>query len=55
MKLFINNFCHGVVSIYYQNRIEKSWVFELQNGCCIVVPFDKIKVFNSSGILEIIL
>lgn len=55
MKLFINNYYQGNVSKYYQNRNKKEWVFELEQGFFITVPFEKIKIFNSSGMLDIIL
>lgn len=55
MKLFINNHNQGNVTKYYQDRTKKEWVFEMQQGFTIVIPFDKIRFFNSSGLLDIVL
>ena len=55
MKLFINNHYQGNVTKYYQDRAKKEWVFEMVHGFTIAVPFEKIKIFNSSGLLDIVL
>ena len=55
MKLFINNHYQGNVTKYYQDRTKKEWVFEMEQGFNITVPFKKIKLFNSSGLLDIFL
>ena len=53
MNLIINSVNLGECQNYEQHRKEKQWVFKMENFE-IRVDFDKIRIFNSCGTLEII-
>ena len=55
MLLIINNQLYGICESYHQDRSKKQWVFKMDWGIYISIDFDKIKCFNSSGKLDIIL
>lgn len=52
MKLIIDDVNQGECIGYHQKK--NAWSFTLENGIEIIVPFQKIKLFTSSGKLEII-
>ena len=52
MKLFINCREIGECGGYHQNS--SGWDFSMSSGITVRVPFEKIKLFTSSGALEII-
>ena len=55
MNLLINGVNYGMVESYQQDRIKKTWVFKMGNGIEISCYFSNIKIFNSTGSLEIFL
>lgn len=55
MKLIINGTQFGDVTTYQQDREKKAWVFTFTNKLTVSVPFSEIKMFTSSGTLEIIM
>lgn len=55
MNLLINGVNYGIVESYQQDRIKKAWIFKIGNGIEILCCFSNIKIFNSSGSLEIFL
>lgn len=52
--LIINEKNHGSVFGYYQDRDTQAWVIDMNGGYSITIPFCNIKLFTSSGNLEII-
>lgn len=54
MKLTIDGKFIGNVTEYHQDRDINCWIFTLENETEIPVPFGEIKLFTSSGELEII-
>lgn len=53
MRLEIDGFFYGECRRYFQ--ADNAWNFEMERGLTIVVPFDRIKLFTSSGELDIIM
>lgn len=54
MNLYLNNTNYGSTLRYYQSDKKSGWCFEMENGAYVFVPFDRIKLFTSSGTLEIV-
>lgn len=52
MKLIIDDVNQGECTKYHQKK--NAWSFTLENEIEIIVPFQVIKLFTSSGELEII-
>ena len=47
--LVINDRNHGKCTVYRQNRTAGVWMFAMEDGIEIYVPFYMIKQFDSSG------
>ena len=53
MKLYINDRFVGLVKSYEHNEAFTGWLFNFESGSRVFVPFTNIKMFRSSGILDI--